>query len=78
MKIGYQGISQTSILSEVTAVITMESDNRIEDEYKTMDERNGYLKTLLIKRKWLHRWIGWYVRLIGVEDSLKLDAWILG
>jgi hypothetical protein len=39
-------------------VITRESQNRIKDEYKTMDERIGYLKTMLVKRKWHHRWTG--------------------
>ncbi|MFC2010882.1 hypothetical protein ACFLUR_01150 [Chloroflexota bacterium] len=33
--------------------------NRIEDEYKTMDKRIDYLKSLLIKGKWHHLWIGW-------------------
>ncbi len=37
---------QTLILSKVTTIITMESKNRIKDEYKTMDERIGYKKPL--------------------------------
>jgi hypothetical protein len=53
----YWGISQISILSEITTVHIMNSRNRIKDEIETMDERTGYLKSLLIRGKWIHRWI---------------------
>ena len=39
-------INQTSILSQITIVVTMDSANRIKDGYKTMDGRIGYLKSL--------------------------------
>ena len=38
-----------SILSVVTTVITMKFRNGIKNEYKTIDERIGYLKALEIK-----------------------------
>ena len=43
--------NQTSILSEITTVLTRESKNRIKDEYKTMDRRIAYSKSLVVKGK---------------------------
>ena len=40
------GIIQTLILSEITTVCIRETKNRIKNEYKTMDERIGYLISL--------------------------------
>ncbi|MFC1873536.1 hypothetical protein ACFLW3_01835, partial [Chloroflexota bacterium] len=49
IKNNYQYINQPSIRSQITTALTRESKNRIKDEYKTIDERIGYSKSLGIK-----------------------------